>query len=200
MNSEELLDFAIAALWSALFVAMFVGTIAMLYHGIIDFGSIRPERRWVAPLLGPFVLLFPSLFDEVGQKHMPRLFLALALLILMWLAVFTLKGVQSAEPTPSGFIMPHAAVAAAADEFERRNVNTKDEPLAEVALRCCSQDFRWKPDALDTAPEIKASDAKSEPSDYMICWHSRRPGMRGGGVCVDVDAISAQILNVVGGR
>jgi hypothetical protein len=47
-------------------------------------GSVKPEKKQYLPLLGPFALFLPQLWDEGGNKARVRLFFS----ILMFGACF----------------------------------------------------------------------------------------------------------------
>ena len=67
------------------FIGSFIFCIKLIYHGSIMLGNIKSDN---ASFLGPFVLFFPKLFNETGQKHWrkipPAFFILFACLVVMF--------------------------------------------------------------------------------------------------------------------
>tara|TARA_R110002167_G_scaffold28380_1_gene95603 strand:- start:46 stop:402 length:357 start_codon:yes stop_codon:yes gene_type:complete len=61
MQSE--IVFAVAILS---FIGTIIFLIKLIYHSTIMFRNVKNEK---ASFLGPFILFFPSVFNEIGQKH-----------------------------------------------------------------------------------------------------------------------------------
>jgi len=48
------------------FIGSCVFLLKLIYHGSIMLGNIKSDK---AGFLGPFIVFFPSMFNETGQKH-----------------------------------------------------------------------------------------------------------------------------------
>ena len=61
MQTEIVIDVAILS-----FIGSAVFLVKLIYHSTIMFKNVKDDR---ASFLGPFIIFFPNVFNEAGQKH-----------------------------------------------------------------------------------------------------------------------------------
>jgi hypothetical protein len=78
----ETILIAVAVL--GMFFSAIASILCALYYFFFILGSIRPERRMHARLLGPFILVVPGILSEEGERARNKFLISVILYIFLF--------------------------------------------------------------------------------------------------------------------